>query len=220
MIMKKFNTILLISVIILIVFVIWFIYLPNTIFTPVNNDVVVEPIPIPQVVSLALQKIIDGQSLNNFAPKPSMIGLPMRLKIEVINVDTTVEHLGLTKNGEMDVPKVPNDVSWFNLGPRPGEMGSAVIAGHYGWKNNIPAVFDDLHKLKIGDQISIVDSTGLESVFVVREIGLYDQKENAVNVFSSNDGKAHLNLITCEGAWNVSSKSRPNRLVIFTDKVD
>ncbi len=218
--MKKFNTILLISVIILIVFVIWFIYLPNTIFTPVNNDVVVEPIPIPQVVSLALQKIIDGQSLNNFAPKPSMIGLPMRLKIEVINVDTTVEHLGLTKNGEMDVPKVPNDVSWFNLGPRPGEMGSAVIAGHYGWKNNIPAVFDDLHKLKIGDQISIVDSTGLESVFVVREIGLYDQKENAVNVFSSNDGKAHLNLITCEGAWNVSSKSRPNRLVIFTDKVD
>lgn len=204
----------------MIVFVIWFIYLPNTIFTPVNNDVVVEPIPIPQVVSLALQKIIDGQSLNNFAPKPSMIGLPMRLKIEVINVDTTVEHLGLTKNGEMDVPKVPNDVSWFNLGPRPGEMGSAVIAGHYGWKNNIPAVFDDLHKLKIGDQISIVDSTGLESVFVVREIGLYDQKENAVNVFSSNDGKAHLNLITCEGAWNVSSKSRPNRLVIFTDKVD
>jgi len=32
----------------------------------------------------------------------------------------------------MDLPKERANVAWFNLGPRPGENDSAVIAGHYG----------------------------------------------------------------------------------------
>ena len=48
-----------------------------------------------------------------------------------------VEDVGLTPGGAMDVPKGPSDVAWFDLGPRPGEVGSAVIAGHEGWKDNI-----------------------------------------------------------------------------------
>jgi hypothetical protein len=74
-------------------------------------------------------------------------GLPVRLKIPSINVDAPIEYVGLTSDGAMDVPKGHVKVAWFNLGPSPGEIGSSVIAGHYGWKNNIPAVFDNLHKL-------------------------------------------------------------------------
>jgi hypothetical protein len=64
--------------------------------------------------------------------KPS--GLPVRLKIPSIGVDARIKPVGLTADGAMDVPAGPADVAWFDLGPRPGEIGSAVVAGHYwGW---------------------------------------------------------------------------------------
>lgn len=202
--------------IIAIIFFVIVIIIPK--FKISNQVVYTEPIPIPPVISQALQNMIDAQSQSNVSRDQSNSNLPVRLKIPVIKVDAAVEYLGITPGGAMDVPKGPDDVAWFDLGPRPGEIGSAVIAGHYGWKNDIPAVFDDLYKLKIGDEIYVVDDLGVTTTFVVNEIGTYDQNADATNVFSSNDGKAHLNIITCEGIWNVASKSRPSRLVIFTNK--
>lgn len=146
------------------------------------------------------------------------VGLPVRLKIPAIGVDSAVISVGLTSNGAMGVPKGPAEVVWFNLGPHPGESGSAVIAGHYGWKDNIPAVFDNLHELRIGDKISVEDEKGLITNFVVRESRVYSKDETASDVFSSNDGKAHLNLITCTGFWNQVEKTRSDRLIIFTNK--
>src|ERR1035437_8819740 len=90
-------------------------------------------------------------------------GLPIRLIIPKINVDAPFEYVGITPLGAMDVPKLPADVGWFNLGPRPGDNGSAVVAGHFGWKNNIPAVFDNLSKLQIGDEVNVIDEKGATS---------------------------------------------------------
>lgn len=150
--------------------------------------------------------------------EPVSFGLPVYIKIPSIKVDAPVEHVGLTSDGAMDVPKGPNEVAWFNLGSRPGESGSAVIAGHYGWKNNIPAVFDNLHKLRKGDKISTEDEKGVITAFVVREIQTYGKDEAAPDVFGSDDGKVHLNLITCAGVWNKAEKTRSERLVVFADK--
>lgn len=144
--------------------------------------------------------------------------LPVRLKIPKIRVDAAIEYVGLTPQGVVDVPKGPATVAWLNLGPRPGENGSSVISGHYGWKNNKPAVFDNLYKLRKGDKLYITDNSGLTTTFIVREARRYDPKADASNVFASSDGKSHLNLITCEGIWNKLLKSYSKRLVIFADK--
>ncbi|MCR4275873.1 MAG: class F sortase [Candidatus Parcubacteria bacterium] len=144
--------------------------------------------------------------------------LPVRLKIPAIQVDAAVLPIGLDSGGAMDVPKGPVDVAWFDKGPRPGENGSAVIAGHFGWKENIPAVFDDLSSLRKGDKIYVENDTGEITTFVVRESRLFGEQGNAAEVFSSSDGKAHLNLITCEGVWNKETKSYSERLVVFADK--
>ena len=84
--------------------------------------------------------------------------LPVRLKIPAIDVDAAVEYVGLTSDKAMDVPKDPADVAWFNLGARPGENGSAIMAGHYGGKK--ASVFDNLYKLRKGDKVSIEDDKG------------------------------------------------------------
>lgn len=144
--------------------------------------------------------------------------LPVRLKIPKINIDAEVEYVGLTILGAMDVPKGPAEVAWFKFGPRPGETGSAVIAGHSGWKDGIPAVFDDLNKLEIGDKIYVEDEKGGTINFIVREIRTYTPKQDATDVFGSTDGKSHLNLITCTGFWDSILRGHSDRLIVFTDR--
>jgi LPXTG-site transpeptidase (sortase) family protein len=152
------------------------------------------------------------------APESESIGLPILLKIPKLNINTTIEQVGLASDGAMDVPKGPAEVAWFSPGSRPGEVGSAVIAGHSGYKDNRPAVFDNLYKLRKGDKIYIEDGKGAIITFIVRKIQIYNPKANAGEVFGSNDEMAHLNLVTCTGIWNKINKTHSDRLVIFSDK--
>jgi sortase A len=152
-------------------------------------------------------------------PQQIIATLPVRLQIPKIHIDAFVEYLGLTPSGAMDVPAGPDDVAWFDLGPRPGSTGAAVIAGHEGWKDNTPAVFDNLYKLKKGDTVTIEDGTGSTTVFVVQKTQIFGEADNSATVFDSSDGGIHLNLITCEGIWNPATKSYSGRLVVFTDKI-
>ncbi len=153
------------------------------------------------------------------SPEIKPIELPVRLKIPKINIDADFVYVGLMPDGTMDSPKGPINVGWYKLGFRPGEIGSAVIAGHFGWKDNIKAVFDDLSKLRKDDKIYVEDFKGETYTFIVREIKKYGALADADEVFNSIDGIAHLNLITCGGVWNKSEKSYSNRLVVFTDRM-
>lgn len=151
---------------------------------------------------------------------PSVIGLPIGIKIPSLNLEAPVEHVAVATDGSMDVPKLPFNVAWYKLGPRPGETGSAVIDGHVNWKGNSRAVFSDLHKLKSGDQIFVEDAQGKIITFVVQKSETYSASADATNIFTSNDGKAHLNLITCSGDWNKGTNTYSQRLVVFADKIE
>src|SRR5579864_1086732 len=55
---------------------------------------------------------------------------PAHLTIPAIGLSASVESVGLTKTGAMAVPSNTNNVGWFSLGYRPGEVGNAVLTGH------------------------------------------------------------------------------------------
>ena len=146
-------------------------------------------------------------------------GFPVRLQIPVIGVDSAIEDAVITSDGRMDVPSGTIDVAWFSLGPHPGDVGSAVIGGHYGIQNGVPFVFYNLDKLKAGDKIYIVNDKNDTLAFQIRSIASFDRNADATTVFTSHDGLAHLNLITCEGIWNQVNGTYPERLVVFTDAI-
>ena len=146
-------------------------------------------------------------------------GLPVRLLIPVIGVDSGIEDGFITPDGRMQVPAGTADVAWFALGPHPGQAGSAVIGGHFGIQNEVPFVFYNLNKLAIGDKIYVVNDEGDTLSFIVRSIASFGLNDDATSVFTSSDGLAHLNLITCEGVWNAVDGDYPDRLVIFTDEI-
>lgn len=158
------------------------------------------------------------QTSKNIPKAEAPIGYPERLAIPSLGIDAPIEYVGITPEGAMGAPKDALSVAWFDLGVRPGEIGSAVIDGHYGWKNGRAAVFDTLSTLTIGDKILVKDKQGSTTSFVVRAMKSYAQDDPASEIFSSQDGKAHLNLITCEGVWDKNLKKYSGRLVIFADK--
>lgn len=145
-------------------------------------------------------------------------GMPMRIIIPGIELNAAIENVSLTKDGSMGVPEDPMDAGWYAQGSLPGEMGSAVIDGHVNWWYGATGVFANLHDVKPGDLVTVQDDTGKYIYFVVREIRIYDAAADATEVFSSNDGKSHLNLITCNGAWDKSEGQYAERLVVFTDR--
>ncbi len=175
---------------------------------------------MPQQASETAKVSSDPSPTSQDVPAKVTYSAPVGLEIASINVNAPIVGKGLTPSGDMDIDDTPETVAWYNLGPKPGEKGSAVLAGHYGWKNNVPSVFNDLHTLKPGDTLSVTGQDGKKMSFAVVRSAVYKPDENAKDVFRSNDGKAHLNLITCQGSWNSSQKTYSERLVVFTDHVE
>lgn len=141
--------------------------------------------------------------------------LPIRLRIPSINVNATIESVGLTDKRVIEVPKDSLNVGWYKLGILPGGVGSAVIDGHVDRENGEAGVFANLYKLKPGDKIYVENQDGKIITFVVKKSQTFDPGL-ADAVFSLSEG-THLNLITCEGVWDGVKKSYSKRLVVFTD---
>jgi len=150
----------------------------------------------------------------------SSVTPPTKMRIDSIKVAAAVYPVGIAANGDMDIKEDPTELAWYQLGPKPGEEGSAVVAGHYGWKDGVPSVFNDLNKLTKGDTVTSVGSDGKVKTFTVTHTALYAPNQDATAVFRSDDGKSHLNLVTCQGSWNKSAQSYTERLVVFTDLVE
>jgi len=201
----------------IIVLTLFLVFSLGTVFFVVprlkNNDL---KYPSKVDKSLLQLPIVEASLLS--VKENSIVSLPIRLKIPTLKIDSVIEYIGLTKDGAVDAPKGASNTGWYNLGPRPGEVGNSIIDGHSGWKGGAPAVFDNLYKIKVGDKVYVESEKGVTITFVVRKISEYNPNAEATDVFISNDGKAHLNLITCSGFWNDILKSHSSRLAVFTDK--
>ena len=150
-------------------------------------------------------------------------GSPVRLAIPKLNINAGFQYNGLEPDGTMEVPSNIYDVGWFTGSVQPGEKGVAIVTGHVAQirKSVVTklGVFSDLGALNVGDTLSVVNDRGASTTFVVRAVRTYDPAADATDVFTSTDGGAHMNIITCEGVWNQAALSYTQRLVVFTEAV-
>jgi LPXTG-site transpeptidase (sortase) family protein len=116
----------------------------------------------------------------------------------------------------MEEPSSPDLVAWYTLGPRPGESGNAVIAGHVDWTTRL-AVFWHLRDLRPGDTIRVAGGDGVTRTFIVTRTTAYPRDQvPLIDVFGPASG-AHLNLITCAGEFDESSHRYEETLVVSAD---
>ncbi len=144
--------------------------------------------------------------------------IPQSLQIPKINVDTEVESAGLDAQKKPVLPEDPDNVVWYNLGPKPGEVGSSVVSGHFDKVTGAPAVFWDLKKLKGGDEIFVKDADGNKHTFTVTSIVDYPFDKVPLNeLYAASTDKPLLNLITCGGTWNDATKLYSSRTVVYAE---
>jgi LPXTG-site transpeptidase (sortase) family protein len=139
---------------------------------------------------------------------------PARLRIPAIGVDAPVGRVGLLRDGSMAVPDNLWISGWLATGARPGQAGSAVIAGHRGI--GTPALFSHLENLRPGEKIHVSDTGGGELVYEVTRVAMLDlSAESQVEVFGKTS-QQQLVLVTCFGQYSRTSRSYDHRLVVFS----
>ena len=136
---------------------------------------------------------------------------PNRLRIAALGVDAAVVPVGLAANGDMEIPGA-TEVGWYELGPRPGEPGSAVLAAHIDYNGRMGAFFE-LGSIPVGAEV-IVDGEGGEQTFVVAEREQVAKADVDLSRYFTNEGPTRITLITCGGAFDKSIRHYQDNLII------
>ena len=143
---------------------------------------------------------------------------PVRLIIPAVTINAPVEWVGTQPNADLATPTQSpwQDVGWYNLGPHPGERGSAVIDGHLDRPGGLPAVFWRLRDLHVGDEVLVKNTSGKTLRFQVTRIELFPPQDAPIQDIFGDWGGTYLNLITCAGDWIPSQHQTNLRLVVYT----
>ena len=144
---------------------------------------------------------------------------PERIVIPTIGVDADVIDLGLSPNGEVEVPSDFDQAGWFDETPRPGRVGVSVITGHVDSRSG-PAVFFRLAELATGDRIEVHGTDGEVVEFEMREASQHAKSEFPVeDVFRSSD-RPELILVTCGGVFDEQERSYRDNIIVTAERVD
>jgi LPXTG-site transpeptidase (sortase) family protein len=167
------------------------------------------------------KQVLSTQSQQTPQPTAEPLpGIPVKVSIPSIALETEIESVAMDSKGRMDVPKDANNTAWFNPGYRPGQNGNAVLAGHFDNEDGSPAVFWDIKKLKKGDQIIVTDEDGQEKAFAVTGIEQYPYDAFPIKEVFGESSTSMLNLITCQGEWDEKAKNYSDRMVVYSQLVE
>jgi len=150
-------------------------------------------------------------------PQPTMVTapLPVALRIPAIGVRTRLIRLGLTRQGRLQVPGSPAVAGWFTRSPRPGQIGSSVIAGHIDSYLG-PGVFYRLRELHPGNRIYVRQANGRLAVFRVTGVHQYPKARFPTAAVYGPVPDAELHLITCGGTFDYATHSYLSDVVVYS----
>lgn len=158
--------------------------------------------------------VSQGTNPTHVAASPVSSGIPSRLEIPALSIDAHVQQVGTNGAGNMSAPSNFTDVAWYKYGAEPGELGSAVFAGHVDNGLSLAGVFKHLDEVKTGNDIYIETASGGRLHFVVTSVTSYDYKDAPTEQIFEQDDKAYLKLLTCTGDWVPGDRTYDHRLVV------
>lgn len=135
-----------------------------------------------------------------------------RLSVPAIGVDAGILPVGVTRSGQLAIGDSVRDVYRWRDGVRPGQPGSAVLAGHT-WSKGA-GVFDRLGTLRPGDRVLV----GRSRFEVTRVRRVTRMSPSAVARLFSDRGRARLVLITCGDRNDLTGVYR-SRIIVRATKL-
>jgi sortase (surface protein transpeptidase) len=139
---------------------------------------------------------------------------PVWLTIPAIGVKAPIVNLGLNRNGTLQVPRTTTVAGWYTASPRPGAIGSAIIAGHVDSRSG-PGVFFWLRAMHRGERIYVRRADGTLAVFTVTAIRMYAKDDFPTATVYGPVPDAELRLITCGGTFDYATGSYLSNVVVY-----
>jgi LPXTG-site transpeptidase (sortase) family protein len=140
------------------------------------------------------------------------VGKPTRLRIPAIGVSERLHGVGLKLDGAMETPDF-GDAGWYDVGPRPGASGPAVLVAHV----HGPAgddVFARLHDLEPGDRVTVERTDG-SSTFIVESVEQAAKDELPYERIWNDTDRPVLRLITCGGTPDPNTRMYPDNTIVY-----
>jgi sortase family protein len=165
---------------------------------------------------LALQRDAVGNGPYVAPRRAQRAARPVQIEIPAIGVKARIIRLGLNPDRSLEVPANFADTGWWSGGPRPGESGPAVIAGHVD-SHTGPAVFYKIGDLRPGDAIVVDRRDGSRARFTVLGSERYPKAHfPTARVYGRTEG-ATLRLITCSGTFDQSTGHYLDNTVVYAN---
>ena len=131
---------------------------------------------------------------------------------------TRLIRLGITHRGTLQVPSSPSVAGWYTGSPRPGEIGSSIIAGHIDSYLG-PGVFYRLRQLHPGNRIYVRQADGRLTIFRVTGVHQYPKSHFPTAAVFGPVPDAELRLITCGGTFDYATHNYLNNVVVYSTEV-
>jgi hypothetical protein len=154
------------------------------------------------------------------APVGTVPGLnrstPVNISIESIKLRASLDQIGLAPDGTLEEQPFPraSHAAWYRLGPAPGQVGPAVIAGHVDTRTSV-AVFFYLSRLRPGDRVVITRADRHTVTFTVDWLGSFPKSNFPTKLVYGTTDYPALRLITCGGIFDRAAGSYRDNIVVF-----
>lgn len=147
-------------------------------------------------------------------PKHDRVTEPEWLAIPAIGVFTNLVRLGLSAQGTLQVPPTAAVAGWYTGSPRPGQVGSSIIAGHVDSRLG-PGVFYRLSQMRRGEYVYVIRANHTVAVFEVTSLRAYAKSSFPTKAIYGPVPDAELRLITCGGTFDFATGSYLSNVVVY-----
>ena len=135
-----------------------------------------------------------------------------RLRVPKIGANAAMIPAGINARGELAVGTSVRDVYIWKHGVRPGQPGSAVLAGHT-WSRG-DGVFDRLGSMRRGNRFAV----GRHRFRVTKVTTVRRLSRTQVRELFSDRGRPRVVLITCGDRSNTTGIYR-SRILVYAQKI-
>jgi len=135
-----------------------------------------------------------------------------------IGVDTGLLRVGLNVDRSLEVPDSFSVAGWYERGTAPGQVGPAVIVGHYDSVDG-PGVFSRLDRLLPGQRVHVDRADGSRVSFIVDRVQQVGKDDFPTAAVHGPVGRPELRLITCGGDFDRDSRHYRDNTIVFAHQV-
>lgn len=142
-------------------------------------------------------------------------GGPSRIAIPAAGIAASVEPVGVTDDGDVEIPEDVRVLGWYRYSPNPpASAGSTVVVGHVDSAEQGTGAFFTLHDLKRGDRVYLSSASGKRLTYRVVASEAFPKTSVPLAALFSRTGAPRLTLITCGGSFDSSARSYRDNIVV------